>query len=1318
MLDESSRREGAADPGRIDTRQDFADELTLLREQAGLTVRDVARALAAPASTVGGYYAGRHLPPSRLLRMILQCHGVEHPVTEKWLAALRRVRRAPGRRPTTAPVPYRGLASFQVQDADWFYGREKLTEVLIEHVRQLYGTGGLLAVVGPSGSGKSSLLRAGLIPALRSGAAGIPGSATWPAVVLTPGAYPTRELAVKLASLTGDDPDGLNRVLLAEPARSGELVRRALRADGGRRLLIVVDQLEEAFTACQDERERRVFVTALQSAASCGPDDAEPAALVVASLRADFYAQALGYPALTSALQDRQVLVRPMNEAELRSVITGPASRARLDVEDGLTEVLLRDLAPASHDGRASHDGPAAHDPGALPLLSHALLTTWEHSRRSSKLTVADYQESGGIRGAVASTAEGVYRGFTPAQQDVARQIFIRLVHVADDTANTRRRVPREELLLRHGDAQPVLDAFIGKRLITAQTDDVEIAHEALLLAWPRLREWIDHDRAGVRVHRQLTTAADMWQESGRDPGALYGGGRLASAEEWAAQPAHAADLNILEREFLDASVERRIAEQRTARQRTRRLQRLAGAFAVLTLVAGALAVVTYQEKQAASYQRDLAISRQVATEANQLRTTDIALAMQLSLAAYQISPTADAFSSLLQSTASMPVTRMLGPAGTELQAVAFNPGQTVLAVGAADGTIRLWNMRRPGHPVPAGPALTGPGSVASVAFSRDGQTLAVGSSSSAVWLWQVNNPVRPVVLARLALKPAGLANSVAFSPDDRVLAAASADGRVYLWDVAGEDHFSPLGAPLDAGTGQVNSVAFSPDGRMLAAGGANGRIRLWSLGASAVRASPAVVLDGPASGVNTVAFSPDSHILAAGGNGSQVWLWSIASGSRISRRPPLTGPRSWIYSVAFSPSGDELAAGSADNNAYVWNLPGGTLAATLPHPAPVLSVAYGPGASTLTTADADGVARVWTLPGPVVPGPPGSIFTVAFGPGGEDLVMASAIANGPGFVQLWDAADPGQPVALGPPVESGHLDGTVAYGPGGRLAAGGDNGSIQLWDVRDPRHPVPLPAPPTALHSAVQYVAFDASGRLMAAGSTAGSIEIWNTADFASTEPVAILPGTTSSPGYHDVFAVAFSPDDHLLASAGADGTVRLWDIADPRHPRPLGPPVIMLGDAVYQVTFSPDGRILAASGADGKVRLWNVTDPRHPRLLSTLSGPRGIVYDVAFSPDGRTLATADGDKTVSLWNIADPATPSNLGSLTGPSGTVFSVAFSPRGGVLAAGSQDGTTRLWLATPAAAARYICSIAGSPITPAEWAQYVPGAPYHPPCGRH
>jgi WD40 repeat protein/transcriptional regulator with XRE-family HTH domain len=1317
------------DPGRIMTKRDFGYELTLQRDRAGLSVREAARALGMPTSTISDYFRGESLPRGPLLRKILFICGIEDEAdVEQWLGALNRARRAPGRRPADAPVPYRGLESYQPEDADWFFGRKQLIGVLLDHLRHQSRHGGLLAVVGASGSGKSSLLRAGLIPELQSGRLGVPGSHIWPVTLLTPGSRPVRELAAQLAALTDGDPDHLESVLLTDPAQSADLARQAARweaggngdgsaADAGESMLVlVVDQFEEIFTACNDEHERLAFIGALcaaagRDAAGDGCTGAQPAALVVVGLRADFYPHALGYPALVAALQSSQVVVGPMTAEELRSAITEPARKAALDIEDGLVELVLRDLAPAV--GRTLTG--AAHDPGALPMLSFALLATWARSR-GGRLTVASYLDSGGIRGAVASAADKVYNEqLNATQQGLARQIFIRLVHVADDTADTRRRVPRSELLLGHHDAQPVLDAFISERLITAETDDVEIAHESLLLAWPRLRGWVNSDRAGGRVHRQLTAAAEIWRDSGRDPSALFGGGRLAAVEEWVGQAGHADNLNKLESEFLDASTEHKLAEEMSVRRRTRRLQAFASVLAALSMVVGVLAIVAYRQKAAAAFQRDLAISRQVATEADQLRSTDIALAMQLSLAAYRISPTTEARSSLLNSTAAVAATRMLGTVGTEMHSVAYNPGKTILAAGNADGTVRLWDVRRQGRRVALGMPLVMPsGAVTSVVFSTDGTTLAAGTLGGVIGLWDVRDPARPVLLDRVALPSRSAVNSVAYNPDRLSLAVAGSDGRVYLWDVSSPRHAALLGAPASADIGPVNAVAFSRGTDMLAAGGASGHLRVWKLGPSGRPSGVGMVLSGPAKGVNAVAFSPDGTMVAAGADDDKVWLWDIAGKSRPTvRLPPLSGAASWIYSVAFGPAGNTLAAGSADNTAYIWNLAGGSLITRFPHPAPVLSVSYGRDGNTLATGDADGIARIWSLPGPVLTGPQATVFTVAFSPDSGNLASAS----GDGTVRLWAVGSINHVEPLGLPLTAADpLDGTAAYGTGGRLAAGSIDGSVQMWNVRLPRHPVRLPTPPSALHTAIQYVIFDATGHLMAAGSSAGSIELWDVTDFARPRALAVIPADAPGPG-HSTWSLAFSRDSRLLAAAGGDGLVRLWEITDPSRPRQLGRPLTRLPSAVFQVTFAPRGRLLAASGEDGKVRLWDVANAVHPRLLTTLSASAGTAYDVSFSPDGQTLATANTDGTASMWNIADPAEPESLGSLSSPGGTVFSVAFSPTANVLAAGSQDRTTRLWSATPAAAGSYICSIAGAPITRAEWQRYIPGLPYQPPCAK-
>ena len=873
--DADARRE--PDPERIATAQEFGRELTLLRYRADLTVRQVAKTAGLPASTVGDYFSGRHLPApgqghgSDSLHKILAACGETDPVRlGRWTEALGRARRppgkrAPGKRMASGDAPYRGLASFGPQDAPWFFGREDVTQRLVELATGWgigAGVGLPLIVVGPSGSGKSSLLAAGLMPRL-----------TGPVTLFVPTATPAADLSGQLTAETR---------------------------------YVIVDQFEAVFTRCQDEDQRQEFITAVCELAM--------KATVILALRADFYDQALRYPGLATALQARQVVLGPMTAEQVRQAIVGPARRAALEVEDGLVELLLRDLAPTAPDSQG------AHEPGALPLLSHALLSTWEFSSTGT-IAVADYRASGGISDAISRTAEGVFAQLPDGQQEMARRLLLRLVHVADDAPPTRSVVPLAELDRWSAGAGDLLGRFVDERLITVDADHAQIAHDALLTAWPRLRFWIDAGQDDLRTRRRITEAARIWEETGRDDSALPRGLQLAIATDWAGEADNRTSLSPLASEFVAAAVAEEQVRERTERSRTRRLKRLVGALTVLVVAVCGLAGYSYQQRMTVASARNNADSREVAVEAGQVRGQNAPLAAQLSLAAYGIARTPEALASVLESSGT-PSAAQLADSANVVESVSLNPGRGLLAVAAADGTLRLWNMGRPAHPVPLGGPLVKDlvNPLYTTAISPDGTVLAAAGADRQVSLWNIADPSRPVPFGKPLAGPANTVYSVAFSPSGHLLAAGSADDTVRLWNVA--NPLAPaLLATLHGPSGYVESVAFSPSGQLLAAGSADKTVRLWSVSDPAKPVSEGKPLTGPAAIVMSVAFGPSGQVLAAGSRDGKVWLWDVASPRRPVPQGFLNGPGDWVNSVAFSPAGSMLAAGTSDNRVYVWNM-------------------------------------------------------------------------------------------------------------------------------------------------------------------------------------------------------------------------------------------------------------------------------------------------------------------------------------------------------------------------------------------------------------
>lgn len=1270
----------SSDIDRISTRAEFARELTQLRERAGLTVRQVAAKVHGVGghSTVGDWFAGRGLPSissrEHLTQLLLVC-GVDDPdLLHRWLQAWQRARRPPGRRPSGVE-PYRGLSAFGVDDADWFFGRQALTGELLSRLGSLAADGGgVLVVVGASGSGKSSLLRAGMVAALRDGA--LENSTSWPVLLFTPGPHPVKALAAHLDDLHLDP--------------------------GAGPLVVVVDQFEEIFTSCADPDERHRFVTELSDMAA-RPDGA----LVVLGLRADFYAHALRYPELLAALRDGQLTVGPMTDAELRDVILEPARKAKVEVEEGLVELLLRDLSPR---GDASLGG---RDAGVLPLLSHALYATWEHGQRH-RLTIASYEEVGGISRAVAATADTVYAGLTASQQSSARRLFLRLVHVSADVADTRRRIRLMELLADSGgqsaQVEDLLDRFIAGRLITADIETVEISHEALLTAWPTLRSWLDTNRAGLVVGQELDAAAAAWRRENRDPAALYRGTRLAAAEQWATD--HRAELTAAGREFLDTSA-------RHERRRGRRVRQVIAALAALTLVTCVLAGHAFRQqafadaqRHEAVNQRNQAISRLVAGRADRLRSRDLSLAAQLSLAGYRIAPTAEARSSLLNSYLQPTVARLHG-FPTAAQSVAFTPDGHLLAAAGLDHIIRLWDTNSTQRPQElSGPPLTGPTqALYSLAFSPDGTILAAAGADHAVYLWNVTDPNQPQPIGTPLTGPSSTIYSVAFRPDGQVLAAGSDDKTIWRWELSTPSAPRPL-PPLTGPTAAVHSVAYSPDGRMLAAGSADTSVRLWNTSNLNRPTAIGPPLTGHTMKVLTVAFSPDGKTLASGSADQTVRRWDLTNPARPAPRgPALNGPTSWINALQYSPDGYTLAAGTSDNTVTTWDATTGQLTGTLPHPTPVTSIAFAPDRRTLASGSNDGQIRLWTLPAPQLTGATDALFSMSFSPDGHTLAGASR----DGSVHLWNVTDPrhGRPLStITSPPGQPPFAATAAFSHDGRtLAIGTRTGPVQLWDTTDPARPSPLGPALTGPTALVETLAFSPDGHTLAAGGDDTNIHLWDLTHQAAPTHLGTITNTGGM-----VFAVTFSPDGTTLAAARSDNTARLWNITDRARPTALGPPLSGFNGYVYGVAFHPAGKVLAVGSADKTVRLWDTTVSERPVPLGTpLTGPTGSVYWATFSPDGQTLAAASLDGTITVWNTRDPRRPHITATLTNSTNPLYTTLFSPDGHTLAGASADGTIRLWDPDPDRVASWICANTGAPITSDEWSQHVPDIAYHPPC---
>ncbi|MET7478959.1 helix-turn-helix domain-containing protein [Streptomyces sp. NPDC005648] len=1252
----------------------FPAQLRRLRRERGLSLADLARQTHYSKGYLSKIETGvkrASVDVARQCDHILRAEGELLRLVREAAAAERGDAEDAG----VPACPYRGLAAFGPQDAAWFFGRERATAALVERVFQRVG-GGPLLLVAPSGAGKSSLLNAGLVPALRRpGGFPMPGAERWPVVVLTPTAHPLDELLEQLAKVLGSDLDLTAAQLADRPqslldavrARTDEVVAGS---DGRRpppvRAVLLVDQFEELFTLCRDEERRREFVRVLCAVATCS----DPA-VVVLGVRADFAGRCLELPGLAPLFGEGLFVLLPMSLAELRQSITRPAELAGVTLEPGLVPLLLRDAGLRDEPPGPSHgaDTPS----GALPLVSHALLATWQQ-REGTTLTVAGYERTGGIQGAVARTAETVFAQLYPAEQKAIRRILSRLVQVSDDgSVATRRRTGRGTLLEQLGDADAAsaaLDVFVRARLITVDRDTVEITHEALLHAWPRLREWIDADRAGLLVHQQLAHAAAEWEREHRDPSALYRGTRLDTVRSWADELDGRGRLGPREEAFLRASQAEEDARRTLARRQIRVRQGLLVVLAVLLGLAVTAGGLAYRQRAGALEQERVARSQALAAQSTSLAGGQPEASMLLAAEAYRAARTPEARGALLSTQAQAFSARLVGHHGP-VNAVAFAPGGGLLATAGEHGTVQL--RRTTDHRTTA--TLTVPGLVRSVAFSPDGRALAATSTNGPVRIWDTAGHRLRTLLPEVTTK----ARALAFDPRGRTLAVAADDGSVQLWDTGGG---RPAPVRLVGHTGRVNALAYAPDGRTLASGGSDRTVRLWDTD----RGRPLAVLGGHTDEVLGVAFAPDGRSVASGGVDRTVRLWDVARRTAVKT---LTGHSDDVNAVAYTPDGTTVVSAGGDGTTRLWDVRTGRPAAVLSgHTDYVMSVAVDPSGTTLATGGFDQSVVLWDLRGPVLTARPFTeVSQAAYSPDGTLLATADADHT----VRLWDVA---RHRVVG--TFTGHHESvfSVAFAPDGRtLASAGSDGTVRLWDVPSRRALATL----TGHTGDVFSVAFAPDGRTLASAGADRTVRLW---DVATRRQLTVLAGHTDSAN-----DVTFSPDGRTLASAGDDLTVRLWDTTGHR----LLATLTGHTGAVRGVAFSPDGSTLASGGNDGTVRLWDV---RHRRLAASLTGHTGSVRGIAFSPDGRLLASSGSDRTVRLWDVPGRRP---WATLTGHTNAVWGVVFAPGGRTVASSSNDGTVRLWDLDLGARLSRICLLSRA-TGPRERKALMPGLPVSLPSG--
>jgi WD40 repeat protein/transcriptional regulator with XRE-family HTH domain len=1176
-----------------ETFQTFGDLLKYLRRREQLTQLDLSITVGYSEAQISRLEQNRRVPDLAALKALFipALHLENEPELTAGLLHLAQTARLEDA-PAPGIAPYKGLLFFDQADADLFFGREALTTRLAERIEQLAldASSRFLAVVGASGSGKSSLVRAGLTVALQR--------LGWKIHTFTPTSDPSKMLAANY------DPSN---------------------AKNGQHHLILVDQFEETFTLCRDENERSAFIERLLSIA--GDNLAQTTVLI--ALRADFYSHCAQYPLLREAVAAEQEYIGQMTQAELRRAIEEPARHGGWEFEAGLVDILLNDIGA---------DGIGQPEPGALPLLSHSLLATWER-RRGRTFTIHGYHASGGVRGAIAETAESVFTDqLNQTQQNLARDIFLRLTELGEDTEDTRRRATLNELVQKSEEAvqlRMVLNTLAEARLITLNEDSAEVAHEALIREWQRLHEWLSRDRESLLLHRHLTDSTLEWQARRQDAAELYRGARLAQTREWAL--ANAERLNQAERDFLAASIEledceaiereaqrqrelkaaqelaetekKRTAEQASAARRLRRRALfLAGVacLAVLLAVAAVLIAVT------ANNNARLSSAHQLASAAEASLGVDSGQSISLALQSLQIQPGVDAYSLLHRALFSTHLRASIQAHHGDAQYIAISPAGDRLATnGGTAGEVKVWQVN--GGVIDPAPLLTledliQPGGCkepwsTKLMFSPDGSRLAVGYCDTYISLVDAHSGKLIRRFTPDWKEMAGLG----FSPDGHWLAAFNYHGQMTFWDVeSGQNVLTFLAHEPGQEVDAMTCFDFSPDGRRLATGGKQSELKLWRLenGKDGLQATLiAQAAQKNEDDVQAVRFSPDGHKLADATLGAIhiLDLTPIDSGLPVAElvKIPLSNSNVRLNSLYFTPAGDHLVSAQL-----------GSLTSII-------------GVNTLGNGIQIWETETGRLLGSILPEQ--QLLDGIISPDGQTYFSAHA----GGEIHSWDISSLGSPEGLA--ASAGGTGSALYVSPDGKLLlemnpVDLERGKYQFsWQRIDGRRLIPLDHFTISLGEQQVAVLVDKNLSRIVIIDSQNLCRVFDSATgelLKVFQPGAVGPVGASFELNSDASRLIMKTD-----YAYSDTLVEVWDI-------PAGRRLFQfhITDSAFHITFSPDGQEIVTYGGNGSTNLIRWWDPATGQGTKEIDPHNGYVYGMVFTSDGKFWLSWGEDQTVKI--------------------------------------------------------------------------------------